>query len=235
MHAILPPQIPPRRVRWVKMAWALLALLNLVSFGGTVWTTDRFSDDLPARLHYGLLLCVGTLVLPSVALYGLDVADPYTSLLVDIFVGVANLSFVLLPISIAVAIFRYRLWDIDVIIRKTLAYSFLTAVLALVFFGSITLLQSAVSAVSGQQSAVVTVLSTLLIAALFTPLRLRVQSLIDRRFYRQKYDAQQVLARFAITARDETDLDRLTGELAAIVTQSMQPEGLHVWLRQNHG
>lgn len=139
----------------------------------------------------------------------------------------------LIPISIGLGVLRYRLWDIDVIIRKTLVYTLLSAVLALVYFGSVTLLQSAVSAVSGQQSAVATVLSTLLIAALFTPLRRRVQNWIDRRFYRQKYDAQQVLAAFAVTARDETNLENLTKELQRVVGETMQPEEVGVWLQKS--
>ncbi|MBI3960865.1 MAG: hypothetical protein HY328_18800 [Chloroflexi bacterium] len=144
----------------------------------------------------------------------------------------AALGLIGIPVAIGIAILRYRLYDIDLIIRRTLQYSILTGLLALVFFGSVTLLQSIVSAVSGQQSALATVLSTLAIAALFNPLRRRVQEVIDRRFYRRKYDAQQVLARFAVTARDETDLDKLAEELQRVVGETMQPEGAGVWLQK---
>ena len=141
-------------------------------------------------------------------------------------------AYLITAICIGMAIFRYRLWDIDLIIRRTLQYSLLTALLATVYFGSIVLLQTIFGSVAGDQSPAVIVLSTLLIAALFTPLRRRVQALIDRRFYRKKYDAQRVLAAFAITARDETDLDSLTAEMQRVMQETMQPVGVNVWLRQ---
>ena len=151
--------------------------------------------------------------------------------------GLNNLLFTLsilaFPGSIAIAIFRYRLYDIDVIVRKTLVYSALTILLALVYFGSVILLQRLVSALTGiEQSPLAVVVSTLAIAALFTPLRRRIQDAVDRRFYRKKYDAQQVLAQFALTARDETDLDVLTVELARVVEETLRPERVGVWLKE---
>lgn len=136
------------------------------------------------------------------------------------------------PAAITVSIMRYRLWDIDLVIRRTLQYALLTGLLALTYFGSIVLLQAIFGTLTGAQSPVVIVLSTLLIAALFTSLRRRVQKVIDRRFFRQKYDAQQVLAAFAVTARDETDLDELMWELQRVVEGTMQPEGVGVWLKK---
>jgi hypothetical protein len=136
----------------------------------------------------------------------------------------------LFPISVGVAVLRYRLWDIDVIIRRTLVYSTLTVMLALSYFGTVTLVQLFVG-LTGQQSQLSLVASTLLIAALFTPLRRRVQQVIDRRFYRQKYNAEQVLARFAAAARDETDLDEISGQLLGVIAETMQPEHVTLWLR----
>jgi hypothetical protein len=145
--------------------------------------------------------------------------------------NVFGIIFMIFPLAIALAILRYRLFDIDLIIRRTLQYSILTGLLALVYFGSVVLLQAVVGRGADAQSPLVIVLSTLLISALFAPLRQRVQALIDRRFYRQKYDAAQALARFARTARDETDIERLIAELNSVVEQTLQPEHTGVWLQ----
>ncbi len=136
------------------------------------------------------------------------------------------------PLAVGIAVLRYRLWDIDVIIRKTAQYAVLTALLAAVYFVLVVVLQGIFSRATGQTSTAAVVLSTLAIAALFTPLRRAVQGVIDRRFYRRKYDAEQVLTRFAATARDETDLDRLTAELVRVIQETMQPEHVSVWLRE---
>jgi hypothetical protein len=135
-------------------------------------------------------------------------------------------------VAVGVAILRYRLYDIDLIIRRTLQYTLLTGLLAVIYFGSVVLLQSLVENLTGEQSPIVIVFSTLVIAALFNPLRSRVQDFIDRRFYRKKYDAEQALARFAAAARDEVDMNILTTKLVNLIDESLQPEEINLWLKQ---
>jgi hypothetical protein len=137
-----------------------------------------------------------------------------------------------LPAALMLASLRYRLWDIDVIIRRTLVYALLTGLLTMTYLGLVVVLQNIAGGLTGQRdSALVTVLSTLGIAAMFAPLRRSVQRFVDRRFYRRKYDTGQTLAAFAARSRDEVDIDKLVGELRGAVDETMQPEHLGVWLK----
>lgn len=136
-----------------------------------------------------------------------------------------------LPITLGIGILRYRLWNIDILIRKTLVYTLLTGLLALVYFASVVLLQTILGPLLGSdQSALITVLTTLGIAALFSPLRARIQVFIDRRFFRSKYNAELTLTRLAATMRDEVDLDRLSSAILTAAVETMQPKNASLCL-----
>jgi hypothetical protein len=144
---------------------------------------------------------------------------------------VALVSFTAVPIAVGFAVLKYRLYDIDVIINRTLVYGSLTAMLVALYFGGIVLLQRVFVALTGERSTLAVVASTLLIAALFNPLRRRNQAFIDRRFYRRKYDARKTLENFSTKLRNKTDLEALNHDLVGVVRETMQPAHVSLWLR----
>lgn len=145
-------------------------------------------------------------------------------------VTIVTLAFLLVPVSITLAVLRYRLWDVDVLIKRTLVYGVLTALLGLVYWVAVVVLQQVLRPLT-QGSDLAIVGSTLAVAALFQPARRRIQHTVDRRFYRQRYDAARTLEAFSARLRHEVDLDALGGDLLAVVGQTMQPERLSLWLR----
>ena len=181
-----------------------LLYLGIMSAGTVIWllSAPETPSDLGTRSLWGALL---------------------ESVMVMSFAGV--------PVAIGFAVLKYRLYDIDVIINRTLVYGSLTATLVALYFGSVVLLQGAFRALTGQESQLAVVASTLAIAALFTPLRRRIQGFIDRRFYRRKYDAAKTLEAFSAKLRDETDLDALRNDLVGVVRDTMQPAHVSLWLR----
>ena len=181
-----------------------------VVFGTTLGVAGTFPLQLPVDL----------------SLVGGD--TPLTLLILK--VGFA-LSFMLIPLSIGVAVLRSRLFDIDVLINRTLVYGSLTATLLALYFGGIVVLQRLFVILTGERYTLAVVASTLVIAALFNPLRRRIQIFIDRRFYRRKYDARKTLEGFSTKLRDETDLDALSGTLIGVVRETMQPAYASLWLR----
>jgi hypothetical protein len=144
---------------------------------------------------------------------------------------ISSLLMLLIPITIGISVLRFHLFDIDVIIRRTLQYSLITGILVLTYFGSVLLLQNLFTLAGGSRSPAIVVLSTLIIAALFTPIRLRVQKLIDRRFYRSNYDAARALNEFTQIVRDEVEFAQLESALLDVVRETFQPENAFLWIQ----
>jgi hypothetical protein len=156
------------------------------------------------------------------------------SVAADFIGATATAGFVLLiPLSLTIAMLWHHLYDIDILINRTLVYGVLTAMLAVVYFGGVAATQATFHTLTGQeeQPQLAIVVSTLVIAALFNPLRRRIQSFMDRRFYRRKYDARKTLEAFSAKIRDETDLDALSDDLVGVVRETVQPAHVSLWLR----
>jgi hypothetical protein len=232
----------------LEIPWAqiLVGVYLLISFGTGVYAQlyRYFRVASPAERQQIKWVIVGLAVFFSTAfavLIPLDSllaspavsADPARALVLSVIPDTLfRATSLFIPVSITISVLRYRLWDIDIIIRRTLIFGLLTGTLALVYFASVVLLGQVFQDLTGQQSTLAIVLSTLAIAALFSPLRRRIQNIIDRRFYRRKYDTQKTLANFSSVVRDQLDLDELTTVLLGIVQETMQPEHISLWLKE---
>jgi hypothetical protein len=197
-----------------QLKWFLYAAVPLTVFGSLNIGNSIVYDFTTTFLFRTVYL------LPSLALYKAVDNVTWFALLV-------------VPVFTYIAILKYRLYDTDLVINRALVYGFLTAFLAAVYFGGVTATEAIFRALTGQeqQPQLAIVVSTLVIAALFNPLRRRIQSFIDRRFYRRKYDAAKTLEAFSAKLRDETDLDALNAELVGVVRETMQPAHVSLWLR----
>ncbi len=209
----------------------VFALYFTLLFASAASLAVRYRRSGPTQRQQIKWLALAALAIPVWFLTNAPIAAAVPTL----FLILDSLVFALIPVAAGIAILRYRLYDIDVVINRTLVYGALTASLVLMYFGSVVLLQGAFRTLTGQQSQLAIVISTLVIAALFGPLRRRIQDLIDRRFYRKKYVAAQILTAFGAKLRDETDLDSLSNELRSVVQETMQPQHVSLWLRPTTG
>jgi hypothetical protein len=218
---------PPSPIQFSVLLLGLVAAVSVVVGRRNARGVER--QQIKWLLYAGAIFFVGS-SLKIAVVYFIQLEGPWGLWISYILVAVGGLSG---PIAIGVAILRYRLYNIDVLINRTLVYGSLTALLAAVYFGGVTATQAIVRVLTGQeqQPQLVVVASTLVIAALFNPLRRRIQSFIDRRFYRRKYDATKMLDAFSAKLRDETDLDALSDDLVGVVREAMQPSHVSLWLR----
>jgi hypothetical protein len=212
-----------------KQVQALIFTGGLVASGSLIWRLRRGSwveRQQIKWLAYAAAIATGGNILaytPPEA-----IGAPWVTTVGHVVVELGVLG---IPISIGIAILRYRLYEIDTLINRTLVYASLTVTLIAIYFSGIVVLQRVFVVLTGEKSTLAVVASTLVIAALFNPLRRRIQSFIDRRFYRRKYDAAKTLETFSTQLRDETDLEALRGDLVGVVRETMQPEHVTLWLR----
>ena len=202
-------------------AWLLSVMLLPVALLAPIWRFRRAQGMERQQLKWFVYLAALTLLLfPLAFIEGSRVGESILLFLL-----------LILPSATAIAILRHQLYDIDVIVKRTLLYGTLSAILAVIYFASVILLQAIFTSISGQSSDAAIAISTMIIAALFNPLRIRVQDFIDRRFFRKKYNAEQTLARFATVARDEVDMGKLSSVLLGVVEVTMQPASISIWLK----
>jgi hypothetical protein len=200
--------------------------------------SNRVEREQTKWVMFSLIIAIGAFLLIGGLIPNIPgiTAHPVQAILVDLATQTAmGLAFLLVPVGFAVAILRYKLWDIDVLINRTLVYGSLTITLVGLYIGSVIVLQALFRAVTGQHSDLAIAIATLAVAAIFNPWRHRLQAFIDQRFYRRKYDAGQILARFSAALRDEVDLDQLTGDLLSVAHDTVQPVSAGLWLREPGG
>ena len=216
----------------------LLPVCILISAFSLIWRYRHSGGEVRLQIRwvafaaslvgitYGVVLFSGLFILPE---------DSTTELVKPLWLALLEnavlMSYAGVPIAVGFAVLRYRLYDIDLLINRTLVYGSLTAMLVAVYVGGVVGLQALLRLLSDQESTLAVVASTLVIAALFNPLRRRVQAFVDRRFYRKKYDARKILEVFSDKLRDETDLQTLSGDLVRVVTETMQPAHISLWVR----
>jgi len=176
-------------------------------------------------LAYGITLVSGLLLAPE------SLATEEGPLWMSLLQNTVLMSYAGVPVAVGVAVLRYRLYDIDVLINRTLVYGTLTASLALLYLSCVVSLQYVLRELTGQETRLAVVASTLVIAAMFGPLRRRVQAFVDRRFFRKKYDATKTLETFSARLRDETDLKQLDAGLSGVVRETLQPAHVSLWLK----
>ena len=210
--------------------WIAGLLALVVTCGVALFVRYRRANDTERKQIKWLLYASAVFLVVYVGGFvsGLGGTVSFGGYIWGVFFG---LSVITLPAAIGIAILKYRLYDIDLVISRTLVYDPLTATLVALYFGDIVVLQSVFVLLTGQQSTIAVVASTLAIAALFSPLRRRIQGFVDRRFYRNKYDAAKTLEAFSAKLRDETDLEALSDDLVGVVRETMQPAHVSLWLR----
>jgi hypothetical protein len=219
------PDAPPSPVQLSVMLLGLVAAASVVVGRRGARGVER--QQIKWLLYAGAIFFVGPTFQITVS-YVVRVEGSWALWVGNILGVVSGLG---VPVAIGIAILRYRLYEIELLINRTLVYGSLTAMLVALYFGGIVVLQRIFVLLTGQQSTLAVVASTLAIAALFVPLRRRVQGFVDRRFYRRKYDARKTLETFSLKLRDETDLDALNNDLVGVVRETMQPAHVSLWLR----